>query len=51
MRESHFILFEKMGKTNIHAMQRKMHHRFEPSEEFPMEENKKEKKSNGRGTF
>jgi hypothetical protein len=33
-----------MGKSNIHAMQRRMHHGFEPSEEFPMEEIKKEKK-------
>jgi hypothetical protein len=33
-----------MGKTNIHATQRRMHHGFDPSEEFPIEENKKKKR-------
>jgi hypothetical protein len=33
-----------MGKTNIHAMQRRMHHGFEPSKEFPMEEKKRQQK-------
>jgi hypothetical protein len=40
-----------MGKTNIHAMQRRMHHGFEPSEEFPMEENKKKKKATEEANF
>jgi hypothetical protein len=37
-----------MGKTNIHAMQRRMHHGFEPSEEFPMEEKETKKKQRKR---
>jgi hypothetical protein len=37
-----------MEKKNIHAMQRRMHHGFEPSEEFPMEENKTKKRQRKR---
>jgi hypothetical protein len=40
-----------MGKPNIHAMQRRMHHGFEPSEEFPMEEKKKKKKATEEANF
>jgi hypothetical protein len=49
VRESHFVLFE--GKINIHAMQRRMHHGFEPSEKFPIREKKMKTKGNGRGKF